>query len=106
MVTVPARQSAVVSTGYFYDVDDPAFVGFIKGRSSLAFRHGITAFEGVIDSDFKDEVKVLLFNNTNYDFTVVKGERIAQLVLLFTHTDIYFEVVQNERTGGFGSTGK
>lgn len=105
-IVVPARQSAVVNTGYFYDVDGYNLVGFVKGRSSLAFRHGITAYEGTIDSDYRDEVKVLLFNNTNYDFTVVKGERIAQLVITEFYTHLYFNIEENERAGGFGSTGK
>lgn len=105
-VVVPARQSAVVDTGYFYDVSTHNLVGFVKGRSSLAFRHGITIFEGTIDASFRDEIKVLLFNNTNYDFTVVKGERIAQLVILKAYTNGYFVTEEAERTGGFGSTGK
>lgn len=106
MTVVPARQSAIISTGYKYDIRNHNLTGFIKGRSSLAFRHGITAFEGVVDADFCDEIKVLLFNNTNYDFTVVKGERIAQLVILKAYTNGYFVTEEAERTGGFGSTGK
>lgn len=104
-VIVPRRGSTVVDTGYIYHVGVPGTVGLIKSRSSLAFRHGIIAFEGVIDSDYcGKEIKVLLFNMTPYDFLILAGERIAQIIIVKQDTYLYYRVNNQQRVGGFGST--
>ena len=84
----------------------------VRPRSGLAYRHGITVLNspGTIDADYRGEVKVLLVNHGAEDFTVARGERIAQMVVARL-ADVAFEVVaeldETERgAGGYGSTGR
>jgi dUTP pyrophosphatase len=83
-------------------------VGIIKPRSGLAL-HGIDVLGGVIDSDYRGEVKVILINHGVRTMLFNPGDRIAQLVILYHYNE--FEVVESlddtERgSGGFGSTGR
>jgi dUTP pyrophosphatase len=84
----------------------------IRPRSGLAIRHGITVVNapGTIDSDYRGEVKVGLINLSHQDYTIRRGERIAQMVIqqvCKARVEIVEELDATERhTGGFGSTGK
>lgn len=84
--------------------------GFIKPRSGLAYKHGIDVLAGVIDSDFRDSIKVLLINHGDQPFVVSPGDRIAQIVFAMVFHNVVEhdgQVSETERgTGGFGSTGK
>lgn len=84
-------------------------VCFIKPRSGLAFKHAINVLAGVIDSDYKGEIMVILINHSNEPFHVNIGDRIAQLVFLqlsMHSTNVMEETICDERgNGGFGSTG-
>jgi len=86
------------------------YVGFIKSRSGLGLKSSIEAKIGVIDSDYRGEVKVLLYNYGDSTFTGKKGDKIAQLVVLQCMTSQPVSVVSLSSTvrgaGGFGSTGK
>ena len=84
----------------------------IRPRSGLAAKKSISVLNtpGTIDSDYRGEIKVILFNHGIEDFFVNNGDRIAQMVLLPIHK-ISFEEVDNlpssdRDKGGFGSTGK
>ena len=86
--------------------------GFIFGRSSLGAKHGICPSNavGVVDSDYRGEIKVSLINNSNVSYTVNPEDRVAQLVIMKVELP---EVVECEElsdsergNGGFGSTGK
>lgn len=84
-------------------------VGIIKPRSGLAVRHSIDVLAGVIDSDYRGEVKVVLINHGVGVMSFNPGERIAQMIIVDHYND--FAVVENlddtERASdGFGSTGK
>jgi dUTP pyrophosphatase len=89
------------------------YAGFLQPRSGLAFRHGVTVLNapGLIDSGYRDEVKVLLVNlDPSSDYEVRRGDRIAQLVVQrveeasFSAVD---ELPSSERgLGGFGHTGR
>ncbi len=91
----------------------PGWAGFVQPRSGLALRHGVTVLNspGLIDSGYRDELKVILVNtDPTDDYQVHRGDRIAQLVLRpvaeadFVATD---ELPDSARaTGGFGSTGR
>lgn len=74
--------------------------GRVAPRSGLASKHFIDTGAGVIDADYRGEVKVLLFNFSEVDFAVKQGERVAQLVLervsLFLSRMMYDEVDANE----------
>jgi len=86
------------------------WVGFIKSRSGLALKHCIEVKAGVIDSDYRGEVKVLLYNYGESAFSVKKGDKIAQLVIIPCMITQPMKIGVLNRTGrgsgGFGSTGK
>ena len=88
------------------------YCGFVYPRSSLGSKFGITLPNsvGVIDSDYRGELRVPLINHGEKDFTVKNGDRIAQLVIMPVEKPIYEfsdELSATERgEGGFGSTGK
>lgn len=104
-VIIHPGEFAVVSTGYIYHVDKPDTVGLVRGRSGLAFRHRVFAFEGTIDPDYAgNEVKVLLENRSGQPFVVGKGDRIAQIIITKCETGVWFGNRNKERTSGFGST--
>lgn len=83
--------------------------GRIAPRSGLAAKHFIDIGAGVIDSDYRGEVKVLMFNFSEEEFKVSVGDRIAQLIVeKYTRTEIeeVTDLTDSERgAGGFGSTG-
>lgn len=85
----------------------------VRPRSGLAYKKGITVLNspGTIDSDYRDEVGVILINTSNEQFVLNSGERIAQLVFnKYEEIEIIEGTVvkesDNTRIGGFGSTGK
>lgn len=85
------------------------YVGYIKPRSGLAFRHGIDVLGGVIDSGYRGEILVILINLGQEDFTVSPGDRIAQLVIQPVMAVDFEDVLTLPDSvrggGGFGSTG-
>lgn len=105
---VPRRSRAIISTGIAMCIPEDHF-GKIESRSSIASK-GVITGAGVIDSDYRGEVRVLLLNLTDEDYPVVKGDRIAQLIIHKLPKVTFFECdelpgsVRGEN--GFGSTGK
>lgn len=104
-------QRQLVPTGLFIELPG-GFEAQIRPRSGLAFKNGITVLNspGTIDADYRGEVKVLLVNLSDSEFTVNDGERIAQMVIA-RHEQIRWEEVtglqdSQRGAGGFGSTGK
>jgi dUTP pyrophosphatase len=91
----------------------PGYAGFVQPRSGLALRHGVTCLNtpGLIDSGYRDEIKVLLVNtDPDHDYEVTRGDRIAQLVVQQVE-QVDFAVVAElpasvRGTGGFGHTGR
>lgn len=83
--------------------------GRIAPRSGLASKNFIDTGAGVIDADYRGQVKVLLFNHSEEDFQVKEGDRIAQLVIERIWNPEVVEVQDLEESvrgaGGFGSTG-
>ncbi|EWG37643.1 deoxyuridine 5'-triphosphate nucleotidohydrolase [Fusarium verticillioides 7600] len=106
--TIPARGKALVDTDISMAVPAGTY-GRIAPRSGLASKHFIDTGAGVIDADYRGQVKVLLFNHNESDFEVKEGDRIAQLVLERIYTPEVVEVQELEESvrgaGGFGSTG-
>ena len=84
----------------------------IRPRSGLAFKHGITCLNtpGTIDADYRGEIKVLLINLGQEPFTIVRNERIAQMVFQTVPKVEFMQVDELSDTvrgaGGFGHTGK
>lgn len=89
----------------------PGYEAQIRPRSGLALRHGVTVLNspGTIDADYRGEVGVMLINLGNQDFTVRRGDRIAQIVIgrvasaVWQETDTLMETSRG--SAGFGSTG-
>ena len=105
---VLARQKALISTGIAMQIPVGNY-GRVAPRSGLAVKNFIDIGAGVIDADYRGEVKVLLFNFSDTDFQVNVGDRVAQLIIeKYTRTEIE-EVTDLDDTvrgeGGFGSTG-
>lgn len=82
----------------------------IAPRSGLSFKNGIDVMAGVIDYDYRGEIKVILLNTSNCDFKITKGDKIAQAILTriirfdeITECDSLEDTKRGD--GGFGSTG-
>ena len=103
-------QRALIPTGLHMELP----IGFeaqIRPRSGLALKNGITVLNspGTIDADYRGEIKVLLINLSQEDFTIQQGDRIAQMVVA-RHENVRWEaedsLSDSERgSGGFGHTG-
>lgn len=109
--TLAPGERASIGTGVAVEIPDGQ-AGLVLPRSGLATRHGIALVNapGLIDSGYRGELRVLLLNTDRDEpFTVVRGERIAQLVLVRIETPDVIEVDElatSERgAGGFGSSG-
>ncbi|MDP6231612.1 MAG: dUTP diphosphatase [Nitrospinaceae bacterium] len=107
--TVPTRGKTLVATGLHIALPE-GHVGLIWPRSGLAVKHSIDCGAGVIDAQYRGEVKVLLFNHSDLDFQIEPGDRIAQLLVQkvesinFLSVDDLDDTARNKN--GFGSTGK
>lgn len=110
-LVIPPGRWASVPTGIALALPSGT-EGQVRPRSGLAARHGITVLNapGTIDADYRGEVQVLLVNLGRESFSVMRGERIAQLVIApITHAQLSETKNLNETargSGGFGSTGQ
>ena len=105
---VPAGTTTVIGTGIACEPPE-GFMLKIRSRSGLASK-GIITVGGEIDEDYRGEIKVILLNTSGTDFTIAKGDRIAQMELR-RYQQIDFNEVKNlsdtaRGNGGLGSTGK
>ncbi len=105
---IEAGGRAAVATGLRVQIP-PGHVGLVWPRSGLAVRHGIDTLAGVIDSDYRGELRVVLVNHGNEPFAIAAGDRIAQLLVQPVARAVFREVTALDDTGrgqgGFGSTG-
>lgn len=110
-VTIEPGETAFIPTGLAMELP-VGFVGLIYARSGMACKRGLAPANkvGVIDSDYRGEFIVALYNHSAESRTVAHGERIAQLVVTPVLRPIYQEAEDLSDTqrgqGGFGSTGK
>lgn len=111
-VTVEPGQRVSVPTGFAIALPDPGWVALIYARSGLAVKHGIAPANcvGVVDSDYRGEIVVVLQSYAGENYTIQPGERVAQMVITpVAQADITLvdELDETERgAGGFGSTGR
>ena len=89
---IGSRETAQIDTGVRLQIPVNVF-GNIRSRSGLAKNHSIWAFNGVIDSDYRGTIKILLINHGKNNFVVESGMRIAQI--LFTRVECV-EIVKDE----------
>ena len=97
----------LIRTGVYWEpssIADHHSWGQICPRSGLAFRQGLDVMAGVIDCDYKDEIKVLLINHSDNLITIEAGDACAQLVIQQYQTMADEALVLAKRDGGFGST--
>ena len=109
-IKIEPGQRALVATGIAVAIPDGC-VGHLNSRSGLAAKHGIFVLNapGIIDSDYRGEIKVILYNSSLEPFNVEVGMRIGQLVVL-EYKKLEPELVESlsetvRGAGGFGSTG-
>lgn len=109
-VVIPSGKITLVPTGVFMELP----VGYeaqVRPRSGLALKHGITVLNtpGTIDAGYRGEVGVILINAGENDFTIARGDRIAQMVIQQL-SDVQLVAAEqlsdtSRGAGGFGSTG-
>jgi len=110
-IVLKSLERTLVPTGLFLELP-LGHEAQIRPRSGLAFKNGLTVLNspGTIDADYRGEVKVILVNLSNEEFTIQDGERIAQMIISKHEQAEWMEVeelLETERgDGGFGSTGK
>ena len=110
-VVIKPNSSDLIPTGLQVAIPEE-FEIQIRPRSGLAAKEsiGVLNSPGTIDSDYRGELKIILFNHSNKDFIINNGDRIAQMVLVpilkmeFEEVDSLPDTVRGR--GGFGSTGK
>ena len=110
-VVIKPNSSELIPTGLQVAIPEELEIQ-IRPRSGLAAKEsiGVLNSPGTIDSDYRGELKIILFNHGNKDFIINNGDRIAQMVLVpivkmeFEEVDSLPNTVRGQ--GGFGSTGK
>ena len=110
-ITIKSQNSALIPTGLSIAIPEDTEVQ-IRPRSGLAAKSSISVLNtpGTIDSDYRGEIKIILFNHGEEEFTVNNKDRIAQMILMPVLKADFEEVEELPKTirgsGGFGSTGK
>jgi dUTP pyrophosphatase len=107
-IIIPSHGKSVVMTDISISIPE-GYYGRIAPRSGLAAKHFIDVGAGVIDQDYRGNIGVVLFNFSDKEFVVKKGDRIAQLILekiLICNVQLVDDLENTNRgEGGFGSTG-
>lgn len=108
-VTIAPNERAAVSTGIAMEIPD-GYVGLIWDKSGLSIKHGLKTLGGVVDSGYRGEVLVGIINLSDAEYTIQKGEKVAQMIIQKKENIEVKEVSELGETargeGGFGSTGK
>ena len=110
-MTVAPHSTVLVPTGLSISIGSDEAAAFIYARSGLASKRGIAPANcvGVIDSDYRGEIKVALRNHSDEEFVIAPGDRIAQLLFAPVYKADFEETDELDMTdrasGGFGSTG-
>ena len=111
-LTLAPMQRALIPTGLAIELPGPECVALVYARSGLSIKHGLTMANGVgvIDSDYRGELRVPMVNLGTDPYTVQPGERIAQLCIAPVWQAAFVQANDLSDTdrgaGGFGSTGK
>ncbi|MFP4524446.1 MAG: dUTP diphosphatase [Candidatus Woesearchaeota archaeon] len=107
--TIPPKGRVMISLGFSASFPE-GYVLFVKDRSGLAAKQGLTTMAGVIDPGYRGEYKVVLYNTTDESYDVKVGDRVAQAAIL-PKPDVTVEQVEeldetSRGDGGFGSSGR
>ena len=109
-VVLKPMQRTLVSTGLYIELPE-GHEAQIRPRSGLALKHGVSILNspGTIDADYRGEIKILLINFSDLNFTINNGDRIAQMIVAkhekvnWSQTESLNETVRG--AGGYGHTG-
>ena len=110
-IVIKPQSSALIPTGLSVAFSEDYEIQ-IRPRSGLAAKNNISVLNtpGTIDSDYRGELKIIIFNHSNHDFIVNNDDRVAQMVLIPVAKMELEEANELPKTlrgeGGFGSTGK
>lgn len=111
-VTIAPRQLVTLPTGVAIALPSAQYVALVFARSGLGVKHGVALSNGVgvIDSDYRGEIRVGLTNLSDVPYTIQPGDRVAQLAVVPVVQAQVVPVAELDETargeGGFGSTGK
>ena len=111
-LTLQPMQRALVPTGLAIELPGPQCVALVYARSGLSIKHGLCMANGVgvVDSDYRGELRVPMINLGTEAYTIQPGERVAQLCIAPVYTAAFAQAAELGDTqrgaGGFGSTGK
>lgn len=111
-VTIAPRQLVTLPTGVAIALPSAQYVALVFARSGLGVKHGVALSNGVgvIDSDYRGEIRVGLTNLSDAPYTIQPGDRVAQLAVVPVVQAQVVPVTELDETargeGGFGSTGK
>lgn len=110
-LTVAPMERASINTGYKMEIPK-GYVGIIYERSGLSFKHGIITYGNVIDSGYRGELHVGVFNLGKEPYTFEPGHKVAQMII-HSYEEVKFAEVEDGALSesergerGFGSTGK
>lgn len=109
-IVIKAGETKLVHTGLAMEIPE-GYVGLIYARSGIATKRGLAPANkvGVIDSDYRGEIMVSIYNHSSETHTIAAGERVAQIVITPYLTVNFIEADELDDTargsGGFGSTG-
>ncbi len=110
-INIRPNESALIPTGITIAIPEDTEIQ-IRPRSGLAAKSNISVLNtpGTIDSDYRGEIKIILFNHGKEEFTINNNDRVAQMILMPIIKAEFEEVKDLPKTlrgsGGFGSTGK
>ena len=107
-ISLPSQGHALIPTGIAMAIPK-GYAGLIWDRSGLAAKNKLKTMGGVIDSNYRGEIKIIVYNLSTEDFNIEAGMRIAQMLIQKVEQPITLEVEELEETNrgnqGFGSTG-
>ena len=109
-ITIKPNQTVAIDSELKVEIP-LGYCGLVKGRSGMGFKHHVVPLNvGVIDSDYRGNIKILMHNYSTNPYTIHTGDRIAQLIitLAFAKKAIYLRSLEDTDRGsdGFGSSGK
>ncbi|EKX31848.1 hypothetical protein GUITHDRAFT_82757 [Guillardia theta CCMP2712] len=106
--TIPAHSRRMFDTGVYVEFPNQ-FMLQILSRSGLSLKHGLQVGAGIVDSDYRGSIKVLLYNHSDSAYHIEKHDKIAQMALIHIETpdiEVVNEINDTDRgENGFGSTG-
>ncbi len=112
IIGIHPGQRKMIPTGLSMSYDNPNYYMRIAPRSGLTVKNSIDVGAGVIDFDYRGEIKIVLINNGSEDFMVTKNMKVAQMIPTYSISPMNVKISEVEEqsetqrgTGGFGSTG-